>query len=96
MQELSRGMFVVKYEDITLLDSIGEGVYNYTAVGLVSSLTLTLLFYSGEFGIVYKGRVSTAGSRSYKEVAVKTMKGKFSCTFYVHSHTQAIIVVRGI
>ena len=39
------------------------------------------LFISGEFGIVYKGKVSCTG-RPARKVAVKTLKGwffKFSC-----------------
>ena len=81
MREITRGKFVVKYEDITLLEAIGEGIAKGVTWGGGSGCQLNFhltvfLFISGEFGIVYKGKVSCTG-RPAREVAVKTLKGWF-------------------
>ena len=67
MRELGRGKFLVKGEDITLLNCIGEGV----SLVYRSCIIITFLFPLGEFGIVYKARLGI----SKKIVAVKTLKG---------------------
>ena len=61
---------MVKYEDITLMETIGEGMHcDQTFINIKICLLL-----SGEFGIVYKGKIGSRG-RSSREVAVKTLKG---------------------
>ena len=68
-RELARGRFLIKSENITLLDCIGEGLQIISLVDFKLSVT----FHSGEFGIVYEARLGP----SNKEVAVKTLKGSF-------------------
>ena len=72
VRQLTRGKFVINSEDITLLECIGEG----------DKLSFQLPFChmeftnSGEFGVVYKARLSTKlKERNSREVAVKTLKG---------------------
>ena len=67
MRELARGDFLVKNEDITLLDCIGEGRLTNCDDSILLTSTL------GEFGIVYKARLR----HSNRYVAVKTLKGSF-------------------
>ena len=67
MRELGRGKFLVKGEDITLLNCIGEGV----SLVYRNCRITTFLFPLGEFGIVYKARLGM----TKKVVAVKTLKG---------------------
>ena len=70
LRELTLGKFIVKHEDITLLDCIGEGTFVLQAQSHYYNP------FAGEFGVVYKARLSFQGRRS-KEVAVKTLKGFF-------------------
>lgn len=70
MRELARGDFLVKNEDITLLDCIGEGRLTNCDDSLILILLTSTL---GEFGIVYKARLR----HSNRYVAVKTLKGSF-------------------
>ena len=70
MRELARGDFLVKNEDITLLDCIGEGRLTNCDDSLILILLTSTL---GEFGIVYRARLR----HSNRYVAVKTLKGSF-------------------
>ena len=69
---------MVKSKDITLLDCIGQGV---CLAFDTHNLSFTFVFidcssYSGEFGIVYKARLTS----SNRDFAVKTLKGlQFFC-----------------
>ena len=53
MRELSRGKFIVKNSEITLLETIGEGIIQCVLEELT---TVNFLHHLGEFGIVYKAR----------------------------------------
>ena len=70
MRELTIGKFVVKQEHIKLLETIGEGVASISSIAILN----LLVCYVGEFGIVYKAKLSFPGRLS-REVAIKTLKG---------------------
>ena len=78
MREMTRGKFIVKSSNITLLGTIGEGKAHS-----LKRLKISMCFCSfiGEFGIVYRARQGN----SSKVVAVKTLKGLltylYECTF---------------
>ena len=61
---------MIESKSITLLDCIGEGIYNNIQKAAVNR-TFHLFINTGEFGIVYKAKLRS----SNKEVAVKTLKG---------------------
>ena len=69
MRELTRGKFIVKNADITLMETIGAG-----CSCLLYKLLIELPPLSGEFGIVYKAKLGPTG-RNSRDVAVKTLKG---------------------
>ena len=71
MRELSRGHFLIKSEDVVLLDSIGEGVCVCALLVHCTWSWRTYFPYTGEFGIVYRARIGL----SKRQVAVKTLKG---------------------
>ena len=70
MRELTLGKFIVKISEITLLETIGEGI------ACLKSVVNKSFSHLGEFGIVYKARLGRVG-RNAREVAVKTLKGQF-------------------
>ena len=78
MREMTRGKFIVKSSNITLLGTIGEGKAHS-----LKRLKINMCFCSfiGEFGIVYRARQGN----NFKVVAVKTLKGLltylYECTF---------------
>ena len=63
--------------NLQLNDPVGQGMCK-NLIALVTECVLTLIFFSslGEFGIVYKARLSKGFNKSFSEVvAVKTLKG---------------------
>ena len=86
LRELTRGKFIVKKADITLLEIIGEGCWHH----YWAKVWCLLYYYSGEFGIVYKARLGVM--RNSRVVAVKTLKGCSSCTSYILSYNYIIYV----
>ena len=71
LRELTAGRFLIKCEQITLLENIGQGTVHTQC----DECMLEQLFcFPGEFGVVYKARLGPMGL-SGREVAVKTLKG---------------------
>ena len=73
---------LIKKEQLTLLENIGQGILHAYTYTLYSCVHDTLfLTHTGEFGIVYRGTLTPARrSMPKNEVAVKTLKGAI---FYI-------------
>ena len=69
LKELTQGKFLINSENITLMDSIGEGVRLPLSIYYFDRLGF--LHITGEFGVVYMAIMG----RLKKVVAVKTLKG---------------------
>ena len=60
--------------NIQLNESVGQGTVCYCAIDAV--FHYSLCFNTGEYGIVYKGRLAKGFNTAFSEViAVKTLKG---------------------
>ena len=83
LRELTCGKFIIRYEQLTLLDNIGQGKYCNRCMCLlhrdiylhVHVFRMYMYVHAGEFGIVYKARLGSQG-KADGEVAVKTLKGQ--------------------
>ena len=60
--------YIIAGSSITIQETVGQGMYNY------SELLILINHCLGEFGIVYRG-VMTTENKIPKAVAVKTLKG---------------------
>ena len=79
LRELTLGKFIVQYEHLTQMDNIGQGTTTLNVHMHISDPCYRVIDNSsGEFGIVYKARLASPHGRSGREVAVKTLKGKFN------------------
>ena len=80
LRELTFGKFIIKCEELTLSENIGQGMYHssmFSSMVYIMSLLeylCVILHLAGEFGIVYRARFSPQG-RPSREVAIKTLKG---------------------
>ena len=78
IRELIRGKFIIKYEQLTQLENIGQGMctcsYMFKHCVRIKSHMRSISVLTGEFGIVYKARLGPQGTAG-REVAVKTLKG---------------------
>ena len=65
---------ILPSSSIELNETIGQGIFNFVLYLSVSHVRLC--YYSGEFGIVYKGYIKIGNTKSMDEyLAIKTLKG---------------------
>ena len=68
---------IIPSSNIKLLETVGQGIINVYCASQKLKLIMSL-YFSGEFGIVYKGHtIKNLGQIVTDVVAVKTLKGTY-------------------